>query len=269
MDSFGEFLKGMGYPSRSVQNPRDRTYTYPAFMDSKQVAGAVAWYYERDGMAPMLIGHSGGGVTVNRVLYDLAGIETKTIPVFNPETYREEPRHTIRDALTGAEREVVGLRVSYAAMLATGKLMRIFLLQWKDAQRIRDIPNSADEFTGFLIPGDVIAATSSEPEKYRSLDTTRNATVVRNVILPGSTDHIRAFQMQGFASNETARAWIDAYVPDAPLRAIPGDVAGIDMTNIVHAADIWHSVKKHWCIEVQRAIRARRAAESAPPRKAL
>jgi hypothetical protein len=26
------------------------------------------------------------------------------------------------------------------------------------------------------------------------------------------------------------------------------------------AADVWHSIKKHWCLEAQQLIRAKRAA---------
>ena len=52
---------------------------------------------------------------------------------------------------------------------------------------------------------------------------------------------------------------IYGYRPVLPLAAPPAG-AGIDASNIVHAADIWYSVKKHWCLEAQRLIGARRAA---------
>jgi hypothetical protein len=32
----------------------------------------------------------------------------------------------------------------------------------------------------------------------------------------------------------------------------------VDTTNLVHAADIWHSVKRHWTIEARRLVGARR-----------
>jgi hypothetical protein len=54
------------------------------------------------------------------------------------------------------------------------------------------------------------------------------------------------------------RDWIDAYAPDLPRAAetVPaGDNAGA-----LWAADVWYSIKKHWCLELQRLIRARRAA---------
>ena len=55
-------------------------------------------------------------------------------------------------------------------------------------------------------------------------------------------------------ADPATRAWIDAYSPgtQAPLP----DAAGIDTSNILHAADIWWSVKGNWCRVAQRAIRA-------------
>jgi hypothetical protein len=60
------------------------------------------------------------------------------------------------------------------------------------------------------------------------------------------------------AEQPKLRDWIDAYEPNAPP-PLPTD-PGIDTENLLHAADIWWSVKKHWCIEAQRAIRASAAA---------
>ena len=47
-----------------------------------------------------------------------------------------------------------------------------------------------------------------------------------------------------------------AYAPDGSA-ALP-DNAGVDTTNLVHAADIWHSVKRHWTIEARRLVGAQR-----------
>ena len=67
--SFAKFLIAMGYPEERLRNPRDGTYTYSSYVDSAQVAGALAWHYEREGMMPMLVGHSRGGLIAIRVLY--------------------------------------------------------------------------------------------------------------------------------------------------------------------------------------------------------
>jgi len=60
------------------------------------------------------------------------------------------------------------------------------------------------------------------------------------------------------ATDETMRDWLDAYVPDRKDEvavAPPGDKGGA-----LWAGDVWYFVKKHWCLELQRLIRARRAA---------
>jgi hypothetical protein len=81
---------------------------------------------------------------------------------------------------------------------------------------------------------------------------------VRNVRLSAGTSHIAMPQTKALALNVVTREWIERYRPDASP-TLPAD-AGIDTGNLVHAADIWYSVKMHWCIEAQRAIRAQRAA---------
>ena len=44
---------------------------------------------------------------------------------------------------------------------------------------------------------------------------------------------------------------------DDEVAPLPAD-ADLDVSNLMHAADIWHDVKKHWCLAAQRAIRAAR-----------
>jgi hypothetical protein len=121
MDPFAEFLIAMGYPADRIRNPRDGRMSGSSFTDSRQLAGMVAWYYETEGMPPILIGHSKGGALVISVLYELAGELSDPIHVWNPLTGSEESRTTIVDPATGDARPVVGVRVRYAAALATGK----------------------------------------------------------------------------------------------------------------------------------------------------
>jgi len=131
----------------------------------------------------------------------------------------------------------------------------VLLGQWSMLSRLRLIPDTVEDFTGFTIPGDVIAGNVFGDDPYRA----RGSANVRNVTLPEGYSHIRLPQMRHLAEQPVTRAWIEAYAPDAapPLPT----VAGIDATNLVHAAEIWWSVKKHWCIEAQRAVRA---AEAVP-----
>lgn len=254
MAPFAEFLIAMGYPEAQLRNPRDGKLSYSGRLDSNQVAGMIAWYYERDGMMPMLIGHSRGGLLVIRTLYRLAESPATAIPLRNPLTDAEEPPAPIHDPLASLERPVSGLQVSYAAVIATGKLPRVLLGQWGDLSRLRRIPASVIDFTGFHIRFDLIAGTFSDPEPYRAL----GANHVRNVLLPAATSHTGLPRTRHLADNALTRAWISDYTPGTTVP--PPGAPGIDTSNILHAADIWFSVKKHWCLQAQRLIRAGRAA---------
>ena len=84
------------------------------------------------------------------------------------------------------------------------------------------------------------------------------AAKVRNVVLPITYNHITVPITQPLAADPKARAWINAYVPPAGEEPeVPADVRG---NNILWAADVWFSIKKHWCLEAQKLVRARHAA---------
>jgi hypothetical protein len=254
MQPFGEFLVAMGYPAERIRNPRDGGMSYSSFADSAALAGELAWHYERDGMMPVLIGHSQGGMLVVRTLYELAGEFAEAIPVRDPATGDALERTRVVDPATRSERPVVGLRVRYAAAIATGKLPRLLLGQWSMIPRLRRIPDTAVDFTGFSIAFDPIAGDFGGTDPYVAIGTAR----VRNVLLPAEYSHIMIPKAAHLAADPTTRAWIDAYSPDAAPRPLPaGDV---DATNILHAADIWWSVRRNWCAEAQRALREPRAA---------
>src|SRR5262245_20519058 len=157
MEPFAEFLIGMGYPESSLRDPYDGSLTQSSFADSEKLAGALAWYYERDGMRPMLVGHSQGGMMVVRTLHELAGGFSDEVAVFDPVTRTPLSRTSIRDPYTGAQRPVVGVEVAFAAAIATGKLPRILLGQWTMLPKLRKVPDTAVEFTGFAIAWDPIA----------------------------------------------------------------------------------------------------------------
>lgn len=254
MAPFAEFLVAMGYPAERLRNPRDGRYTYSSFTDSRALAGALAWHYEREGTMPILIGHSQGGMLTVKVLQDLAGASGDRIPVWNPVTDSAEDRFTIVDPLTGADRPVVGLKVPYAAALATGSLMRVVLGQWGMISRLKSVPDTVGEFTGYFIEWDVIAGTSpgsAEANPYRPTGAAR----VRNVTLPAEYSHVSLPAADHLAANAVTRAWIERYTPGAQ----PPAQDGLDTRNLLHAADIWFSVRKHWCLEGQRLVRAQRA----------
>ncbi len=148
------------------------------------------------------------------VLYELAGEFSDAIPVWNPITDQAEPRTTIRRPV---DRRDCGpssaCACRYAAAIATGKLPRLLTGQWSMLSRLRRIPDSVDEFTGFSIEWDLIAGNFGGSEPYTAIGTA----AVRNVTLPAAYTHIGLPRVEHLAANPVTRAWIDAYVPDAGI----------------------------------------------------
>jgi len=249
MAPFCEFLIAMGYPAERIRKA-DGSLSYSSFVDARELAGTLAWHYEHEGMMPMLIGHSQGGMIVVKVLHELAGSFGPSVPVWNP-LHGAEPRTAVVDPLDGRERPVVGLKLSYAAAIATGTLGRFVLGQWEMLSRLREIPDTVSEFTAFSMEWDPIAGNFGHAEPYRALGAAR----VRNVVLPSNASHVDLPRVAELARNPATRAWIEAYVPGTNA---PAPAVSIDTSNLLHAADIWYSVKKHWCLEAQRLVRARR-----------
>jgi hypothetical protein len=258
MEPFAEFLAAMGYPAEQLRNPRDGRFTYSSFAQSSELAGAIAWHYEREGVMPLLIGHSQGGMLVVKILQDLAGASGERLPVWNPVRASTEERSTIVDPRTGLERPVVGLQLPYAAALVTGSAMRVLLGQWDMIARLRSVPDSVAEFSGYFIAWDPIAWTgpdAARDDPYRATGQAR----VRNVMLPPDYGHIALPRAAHLAADPATRRWISGFDPRTQPVAPPA-IADADLRNIVHAADIWFSVKRSWCLEAQRYARAARAS---------
>lgn len=255
MDSFAQFLIAMGYPEAKIRDPADGELTWSPYASGDRQAGMVAWYYEREGMRPLLIGHSQGGVQAIKILDEFAGAFGDAVVVWNPLTGTSEDRTSIVDPLTGGSRPVVGLSVAYVAVVGVGGLAVWTPNQWDMVGRLDSIPDSVDEFVGYSIALDLVALDfpDSAADRFHSVGTA----LVRNVRLPASYSHIWIAVTEHLAHDPNMRAWINAYHPDAvDLAPIP---AG-DSDNILWAADVWYGIKKHWCLEAQRLVRARRAS---------
>ena len=256
MISTGKFLVAMGYPQDRIQHPGDGRWSHSPYENSAHIAGLLAWYYERDGMRPMMIGHSQGGVQSVKVLYELAGKLDNPLHVWNPYTDSAEERTKILDPLTGKERPVIGVSASWVSGLDSGGIMMILPNQWKMLDRLRDIPDTAVAFTGYTIgvdfwPWPIPGFEGSEP-----FGTHGNVTI-RNVILPMTYDHVNAPYILPVADIPGARDWLDAYHPDKLMPHLPPETEEFAM---FWAGDIWYSVKKYWTLEAQRLIRAKRNA---------
>jgi hypothetical protein len=263
MESFGKFLVGMGYPEAKIRDPHDGAYSQNPYGSSERLAGEVAWYYERDAMRPMLIGHSQGGMQTVKVLHTLAGSFGDRIAVWNPVTDRPEERVTITDPLSHMERPVVGVSVAYASVVGAGGIEFLAPSVWSMAGRLRIIPDSVDEFTGFAIAGDSIAWTSpggaTRDDEYRA----NGRALVRNVNLPATYNHVFVPSTQHLASDPRTRDWINRYAVGTPadLSTLPEGRTD----NVLWAAAVWHGIKKHWTLELQRMIRAARNIDGSPP----
>ena len=264
MWSFAKFLNQMGYPEASIRDPATGEWSYTPYDTSERIAGLIAWSYERDGMRPMIIGHSQGGLLAVKILKELAGRIDSRVTVFDPTRRAFEERASIVDPLTGKERPIVGLSVSYASAVGAGGFALALPAWWESLETLRKIPDSVDEFTGFFVENDVIALSF----RGNPLDTPYEATgtaAVRNVYLPISYNHITVPDTEDLASDPQARAWIDAYTPDGDHDT--SKLSSRAQDHVLWAADVWYSIKKHWCLEMQRSIRARGANPNAatPP----
>jgi hypothetical protein len=258
MESFGRFLVAMGYPEQRIRDPGDASWSYSPYEDSARLAGIVAWHYERDGMPPMLIGHSQGGIQVVKVLDELAGEFAPAVSVWNPVTGVSENRVTIVDPLTGRERPVVGIGIGYASAVGAGGAALLLPNQWSMIGRLWRIPNTVDDFTGYEIALDLVAWTvgSGGGSAFRP----NGSAHVRNVTLPAGYSHVTIPVVASLAESDAMRDWLNAYHPGGP-RADPPP--GGEAYAVLWAADVWYDVKKHWCGEAQRLIRARAAASAA------
>jgi hypothetical protein len=256
MESFSEFLMGMGYPEASLRNLANGGFSISCYRSSDEIAGMIAWHYEQEGLRPMLVGHSQGGMQAIKVLHKLAGNSSKKVEVWNPSTGQSEARYEITDPLTGETRPVVGLRVAYATAVGAGGLTRFMPNQWDINPKLRQIPASVEEFTGFykavdLIGGDFFGGKSAN--SYRAT----GETIVRNVRLPAGYNHVTVPATKHLVKSQEIKDWINNYQPtEKPKLDVQFDS---DSRHILWAADVWHSIKKHWVLELQRLIRAQGA----------
>jgi len=262
MESFGNFLVGMGYPEAMIRDPRDGSWSWSPYADGALQAGAIAWYYQQDsGARPMIIGHSQGGIQAVKILHQFAGTFSPTLRPFDPITNTAPEQPTIVDPLTGQPRPVVGFTVAYASVVGTGGWALALPGHWNVATVIRDIPDTVDEFVGFRIGLDFFAWDAPWLEGLKTFHPTGKA-IVRNVTLPAAYSHVFVPGTADLVQDAAAREWINAYVPP------PGDDAGPDPKafadrNIVWAAYVWYDVKRHWALEAQRVVRAQQARAGA------
>lgn len=257
MISFSKFLVGMGYPEFSLTNAADGTYTFSCYESSAKIAGMIAWYYEKEGLRPIIVGHSQGGFQAVKILYQFAGRTADRLEVWSPLTWQPEGRFEITDPLSGQVRPVVGLQLPYVTAVGSGGLTRFLPNQWSTWGRLRSIPDSVEEFTGFykgmdLLGGDFLgygSANYSRPNGHAA---------VRTVCLPTHYHHGAIPDTKHLLTGQEMKDWINNYQPGpGPVETPKLDREfDADSRHILWAADVWHSIKRHWVLELQRMIRA-------------
>ena len=259
MTSFANFLVGMGYPEARIKHPGDQRWSHSPYESSERVAGMIAWHYEQDGMRPMLIGHSQGGMQVVKVLHDLAGTFAKELAVWNPMTDSPEGRTSILDPISGRQRPVVGVETSFASAVGAGGPSGVLPNQWAVVGRLKEIPDTVVQFNGYFIGIDWFAMTFSGV----GLDRFRNSSgkvFIRNVELPPGYLHVTVPVTGHLPQNASFKDFIDAYRPTSD-KPDESKMPGTYSDNVYYAADNWHAIKKHWALELQRLIKARRATQ--------
>jgi hypothetical protein len=258
MESFSEFLTGMGYPVDRIRDPAEATLSRSPYESVDRQAGVVAWHYERDGVRPLLVGHSQGGIQVVKVLHTLAGAFDSELHVFNPLTGDFEPRTTIVDPQTGRQRPVVGVSVAYASVIGTGGWSLALPVHWGVLPMVRTIPDTVDAFTGYRIGLDLFAWDLPGLEELKTFHASGKAQV-RNVTLPATYSHVFVPDTAHLVEDPALREWINAFDPsrEENWKSPPEENAD----NVLWAADVWHSIKSHWTREAQQFVKARRGGK--------
>ena len=261
MTSFAQFLIAMGYPEERIKHPGDERWSHSPYEPSERIAGMVAWFYEHEGVRPMMIGHSQGGMQAIKVLHDLAGTFAPSLPVWNPVTERPEARTSIVDPVTGRDLPVVGNKVSYTSAVGAGGPSGVLPNQWAVISRIREIPDTTVQFDGFFIGIDWFAMTFSDAGVPRFASTSGKVEV-RNVVLPAGYLHVTVPTTHHLPGNAQFRSYIENYRPVGE-RPDEAQMPGSYSDNVLYAAENWFMIRRHWVLESQRFVRARRALPAA------
>jgi hypothetical protein len=202
---------------------------------------------------------------VVKVLRKLAGLSSRKLHVWNPLTWKEEAACDIQDPLNGRRQSVVGLQLPYVCSVGAGGLTRFLPNQWDMCMKLRSVPDSVEEFTGFckgkdLLGGDFLGYG---PANYFHA---MNKAVVRNVRLPSDYKHGAIPDTKHLLASPQIKDWINHYhPPDKPVDTPKLDVEfDANSDHILWAADVWYSIKKHWVLELQRLLRAQSSPGGGP-----
>jgi hypothetical protein len=266
-----EFLGEMGYPMDRMGDPRYPKYKIYWRTDGPLIAGMAASFYEQDGMAPMIIGWSGGAIQTVVVLHSLSNTTGEhSIVVRDLRTGEADGRDWILDPVSGERLEISDVQFSLGGALAAGGLGRMVRgPRWEIDHGLRLVPDSVRDFVGFQVPNDVFGSDKpfSSAKKFAAANefTATGSAKVRSIVGDSSYHHFNTFHCEHLLANPEGRQWVDAYRPDSGygLRNFLGTEEmkfRRELRNL-WCGEIWYAIKKNWAIEAQRVARAIRSEQ--------
>ena len=129
--------------------------------------------------------------------------------------------------------------------------------------KLRDVPDSVEDFTGFCKGKDLLGGDFLGYGPANYFHAMKSASV-RNVRLPSSYRHGSIPDTKHLLESQQVKDWINRYHPADKWLDTPQPDAKLAPDHILWAADVWYSIKKHWVLELQRLLRAKPAREGQP-----
>jgi hypothetical protein len=127
-------------------------------------------------------------------------------------------------------------------------------------RKLRKIPDSVEEFTGFqkgldLLGGDFLGYGPANDYKPTG------SASVRNVRLPSAYAHSSIPDTRHLLKSQEIKDWINNYQPSGKPNDTPQPAVEFnsESSNILWAANVWHGIKKYWVLDLQRLIQAKRS----------
>ena len=270
MQDFLDFLVEMGYPRERIGDPRSHNYNISYMESSKTIAGLIAWLYERDGLSPMIMGWSAGGIITVAALHDLDQPDgIFPVKVVNGMTGETEDRTWIMDPYTGQRRPIRGVQASFAGVLASGGWGRVNqFLRWGTRPPLRSIPDSVRELVAFVAPFDLLGTDFlllGGPNEFKAMGKAK----VRTALADASYGHVNPIHCNLLSRNPEGREWAQTYRPGSPVGVLDYRFSGafsmIDGKRNLWCGEFWHGVRKNWALEAQRAVRSGLATHAGAP----
>ncbi|MCA9396583.1 MAG: hypothetical protein KC649_05375 [Candidatus Omnitrophica bacterium] len=257
MEDLAEFLTGMGYPAESVYHPDDGKFAVSSYSDPEKIAGETLFYYQYEGVRPVYIGHSLGGVQAIKTAHFFSGnFGHKKVKIFDPIAGRYSNQKDFVSPLSGEHVSFSSLKpIAHLIAVGSGGISRVFPSQWSMGERVKQVPDSVLRMTGIHLEGDWLGndfLTGKEQNEYQSLGSAR----VENFYLPPGHNHVTLIRTKHLLEHPEVREWIDSYNPHT-FTAIPEGLPG-NTDNILLAAELWHILKEEWylaALEIDAACR--------------